>query len=402
MLNPFKKKPFEIDDFAKLVMTEAKKAGIAESLEYDPKRFVLIRGDQRTYLVNLFNDYSQANAEHKKRILGNALALLREKKEDVSFEEAKSKVVAAVREQALFSFTALWWELEGGGKTEPKVASEPISAWFARCLVLDFPEYVTMVSPEKLKTWGVSFDELFETGLAKLRNQTSPRFEKQPGFYIGGWHDDYDSSRILIPEVFGPLDLEGEPVVCLPNRNLLLVTGSENQDGIKAMLKQAEEIVRTKSRPMNPAPLILKDGEVADFAVSGNSPIFNDVERAKKISALNYYQQQSENLTKLYEQKGKDLFVAGYTLNQRDPGGYESYSVWSKTIPTLLPETDLIAFFDPAKPESQRKLGLAKWDDVMRIAGGLMLDTHMFPARFYVSKFPTDEQLAVVIQEQRL
>jgi hypothetical protein len=37
MFNPFKKKPFEIDDFAKLVITEAKKAGSAESLEYDPK-----------------------------------------------------------------------------------------------------------------------------------------------------------------------------------------------------------------------------------------------------------------------------------------------------------------------------------------------------------------------------
>jgi hypothetical protein len=30
MFNPFKK-PFEINDFAKLVITEAKKAGIAES-----------------------------------------------------------------------------------------------------------------------------------------------------------------------------------------------------------------------------------------------------------------------------------------------------------------------------------------------------------------------------------
>jgi hypothetical protein len=137
MFNPLKKKPFEIDDFAKLVMTEAKKAGIAESLEYDPKHSVLFRGDQRTYLVNLFNDYCQADAEQKKRILGNALALLREKKQDISFEEAKSKVVAAVRDQALFSFTTLWWELESG-KTEPKIASEPISAWFARCLVWTF------------------------------------------------------------------------------------------------------------------------------------------------------------------------------------------------------------------------------------------------------------------------
>jgi hypothetical protein len=74
MFNPFKKKPFGIDDFAKLVITEARKARIAESLEYDPKRFVLKRGDQRTYLGNLFNDYCQADEAHKKRILGNTLA----------------------------------------------------------------------------------------------------------------------------------------------------------------------------------------------------------------------------------------------------------------------------------------------------------------------------------------
>jgi hypothetical protein len=151
---------------------------------------------------------------------------------------------------------------------------------------------------------------------------------------------------------------------------------------------------------MNPAPLILKDGEIADFSVREDSPIFSDVERAKKISALIYYQQQAENLRKLYEQKGKDLYVANYTLNQGETGGYESFSVWSKTVPTLLPKTDFIAFFDPTKPESQRPLGLAKWDDVMRIADDLLLDTRMFPARFYVSKFPTGEQLAAVIQKQ--
>jgi hypothetical protein len=398
MFNPFKKKPFGIDDFAKLVIAEAKKAGIAESLEYDSKSSVLKRGDQRTYLVNLFNDYCQADDAHKKRILGNTLALLREKKEDIPLEEAESKVVAAVREEALFSLTTLWWELEGG-KTEPKIVSEPISAWFARCLVLDFPEYVAMVSPENLRSWGVSFYQLYEIGLTRLRDCTIPKFEKEQDFYIGGWHDDYDSSRILVPEVFGSLHLDGDPVVCLPNRNSLLVTGSENHAGIQAMLKHAEEIVRTKPRPMNPAPLILKNGEVADFFVAENSPIFNDVERAKKVSALFYYQQQTETLKKLYEQKGKDLFVANYTLNRLETGGYESLCVWSKTVPTLLPKTDFIAFFDPTKPESQRKRGRAKWDDVMRIAGDLFLDTQMFPGRFYVSKFPTDEELAAVIRE---
>lgn len=175
-------------------------------------------------------------------------------------------------------------------KPEPKIAFEPISEWFARCLVLDFPEYVSMVLPGNLKTWDISFDELYEIGLARLRGHTTPKFEKQPDLYVGRWHDDCDNSRILIPELFAPLDLEGDPVVCLPNRNSLLVTGSENQDGIRAMLKHAEDIVRSKSCPMNPAPFILKNGEVADFSVSEHSPIFNDAERAKKFTALMYYQ----------------------------------------------------------------------------------------------------------------
>jgi hypothetical protein len=39
-----------------------------------------------------------------------------------------------------------------------------------------------MVSPENLKNWGVSFDELYEVGLARLRGGTIPKFEKQQGF----------------------------------------------------------------------------------------------------------------------------------------------------------------------------------------------------------------------------
>ena len=76
----FKKKRLEIDDFAKLVITEAKKAGIAEALEYDRKSFVLTRGGQRLYLANLFDDYCQADGEHKKAGFGKHLGPTRSEK----------------------------------------------------------------------------------------------------------------------------------------------------------------------------------------------------------------------------------------------------------------------------------------------------------------------------------
>jgi hypothetical protein len=80
----------------------------------DKKRSMLLRGGQGIYLGNVFNDYRHAGAEQKKQILRNTLALFREKREAISFETAKSKLVAALRERALFAFTTLLRELEGG------------------------------------------------------------------------------------------------------------------------------------------------------------------------------------------------------------------------------------------------------------------------------------------------
>jgi hypothetical protein len=53
-------------------------------------------------------------------------------------------------------------------------------------------------------------------------------------------------------------------------------------------------------------------------------------------------------------------------------------------------------FYDPAKPENQRLVASVKWETVHAIMRDLMLDTKMFPSRFYVSKFPSDEQLQAI------
>jgi hypothetical protein len=33
--------------------------------------------------------------------------------------------------------------------------------------------------------------------IARLRNHTIPKFEKQPGFYISGWHDRWVCEKII-------------------------------------------------------------------------------------------------------------------------------------------------------------------------------------------------------------
>lgn len=78
---------------------------------------------------------------------------------------------------------------------------------------------------------------------------------------------------------------------------------------------------------------------------------------------------------------------------EKKEGGYSSYCVWSKGIASLHPKADLVAFFDPEQPDDKRIAAEVKWKEACAICGGLMLDTQMFPPRYYVSAFPTEEQL---------
>jgi len=106
-----------------------------------------------------------------------------------------------------------------------------------------------------------------------------------------------------------------------------------------------------------------------------------------------YYGEQKELLEELHQKSGKDIHVAQFTLTQNKEGNYSSYCVWSKGVMSLLPKTDLVMFHDPDKPEAEQTIPV-KWDDVVAVIGVLMLDAEMFPPRFYVSKFPTEEQFA--------
>jgi hypothetical protein len=125
--------------------------------------------------------------------------------------------------------------------------------------------------------------------------------------------------------------------------------------------------------------------------------VFHAVQRCRRLAALSAYQGQKGLLEESFAKNGKDYFVASYSLFQRPDGAHFSQSVWSKGVATLLPVTDEVHLFDPDLPEGKQILGSVPWARVMAVAGDLMLDTAMFPQRFYVSKFPSPDQLKALL-----
>jgi hypothetical protein len=383
--------------FAQIVADAAKQAGVTDELTFQEADFSLRHAKGIFSLGNLYDDYCAADREHKRTLLDNFVSAMVDRNSSVTRDEAFENCVAVIRERALFAFMDLRSQLES--MKPAAVAFEPVSDWFVRSIVIDAPGFMKMVTRDHLSEWNVTFDELFEAGMERLRDCTPAKFAEQDGYFVGQWKDDYDSSRILVPELFEDLPVEGQPVFCTPNRLTLLVADSSDERSVVAMLTKAEEITRSEPRPYNPAPLTYASGELVDFEVSENSPVYPALQRVKTLTHLGYSDEQKELLEALHKKLGKDIFIAKFTMYELKSGGYLSMSVWSKGVVTLLPKTDVIMFFDGNKTEVERMVAV-KWEDAQTVVGDLMLDAGMCPPRFYVSKFPSEEQLAEMPRQQ--
>ena len=105
------------------------------------------------------------------------------------------------------------------------------------------------------------------------------------------------------------------------------------------------------------------------------------------------YTEQKELLGKLHEKTGEDIFMAsfsGYTPQGTDR--LTSYCVWAKGVLASLPRADLIAFMAVHGQAPQ----MVPWDRAVEVVGDMMEPMGMYPPRFRVKEFPSEEQLSTM------
>lgn len=390
------------EKFAKMVQDRIRARTGQRDLRFDPAEFSIQCGSQRIFLQNLYTDYCGKQGKDREVVIENIVGLVKLGLDaEPSFEEVAPNLVAVVRERLLVSLAGVNWGVNTtGDQKAPPPASEPVSRWFLRTLVIDAPTHMAYVNEALLRRWNLTFDEAWALALANLRAATVPKFEAAGNVYIGKWGDSYDASRVLVPGIFDDLPILGSAVVALPNRDTLLVADSDDPAAVQAMLERAEQIVTTCSRPQNIAPLVIRDGRIHDYDVPTTSPASVAVSRACAHAWLGAYGEQKAVLDKVYERSGKDIHVGEHTLNRYTGNGaeeYRSYCVWARDVATLLPVADEVIFYDPLVPGEDKSVARVPWERVRGLLEDLMLDTTMYPPRYYVSKFPSPGQLAELV-----
>jgi uncharacterized protein YtpQ (UPF0354 family) len=382
-------------DFAKLMMDRIHQAGETGNITYDPEED-RIRGEGERAMViflgNAYTEYCAAAEDHREGILKhwvrNWFSAFRDLPED--FEDVKPDLLPVVRSRWHYELVSLSAELEGGRPEHGLY--QTLAEHLAVGLVYDLPDSMRSISHANLEAWGVTFYEALEIARENLMKLPS-KFIGPPsgeGVYLSVTRDSYDAARLLLPDLIRHFQVKGDPIAMIPSRENLIVVGSDDADGLAAMLTMAGESLK-EPHPISGIALRLDGDEWTPWLPDVSHPSYQGFREFQLRTLGQDYATQKDLLDKLNEKNGDDVFVPTFSVIKTPDGRLLSYATWTTTTNTLLPKTDTLVF---------GRFGgtprMVEWQEAVDLVGDLMEPLDIYPPRYRVREFPSENELAAM------
>jgi hypothetical protein len=384
------------EEFAQILIRHLRRSSDGE-IHYDPEIYLvrLKSSSGQEVLKNLHNAhlmYAAARPWQRGAVLRRFLAMPWELPPFATWEEAAPHIRPALRDSFMFETMRLQVRLQGLESFSPLYRS--FAGRLCMGLVEDRGEHMSSVPLSSLETWGVSFDEALETALANLAAIGAPRWWTPfPGVHVSAWRDDYDSSRLLLDGILDGLDLPGVAVALVPNRNCLILIGSDDEEAVARALALAAAEQQAPGA-ISVLPLRRTPSGWTLWEVAAGHPSHETYRRLRLEEVGGIYTEQKRLLDAIHEKEDTDVFVASFSVSGNpETGKQRSYCAWTRGVVALLPRTDLIAFADPERPEGEHFRGVFAWESVEERCGHLLQPADDLPVRYEISAeaFPSNE-----------
>ena len=308
--------PMRRQKFARLVAAGLRKAGEPLELRYDPAQFRLVsEGDEslQVDLANTYREYIAASSAERKSILSRFIRSWIEGCKGIpdEFEDAAYDLLPGVRSRSTYELLKL--QMGDQGETGFRWPYRVVADHYGAGLVYDLPHAMSQINGQQLTRWGVDFDEAMDVALDNLRKISEQGFARlAPGVWRSAWRDNYDPSRLLLVDLIAAHEVDGDPVVMVPNRDTLLLTGSEDEVGLGIMAAAAEEATQ-QPRPIHTMPIRLEFGSWTPFLPPKELPAYLRFKQMVINSLGQDYEEQRALLTTTHQQQSDDVFVASYS-----------------------------------------------------------------------------------------
>ena len=213
--------------FADLVIHCLRNNGETRPIHFDDKRFaILIEAAPDKMLIVSLNDaykecsnfsteqYEEIIARHVKIWTGGHNV-------PKDYTDALSKIGLSLRRSGFF-------------ERNPGCVHWNVTRELSVALVYDDGEALHDVYETSLVDWQVEKQVSFEDALVNLF-KSGWLFEQVGHIFRSRTCDSYDAARMVFTDAFRALPLKGDPVILVPDRDCLVVTGSDDLDGLTQM-----------------------------------------------------------------------------------------------------------------------------------------------------------------------
>ncbi|GAB3255587.1 DUF1444 domain-containing protein [Chitinimonas naiadis] len=381
------------DAFAMKYLAGLRELGDQRPWRYDGGRFhlVLEGGEADQAVISLGTMYAEHCALPRKQRAQQLQNVVRAMVSEVpqQFALAKANLLPAIKHLTEREQAALMLDAHERRTSFP---AQSLCGELEVAVMYDSEFSMSRLTAKQFSEWGVRFEDALAVAMENLRDRSvTPMQAVVPGLYVSDWGDYFDASRMLLTDLLYRHSISGAPVVMVPNRTCLLLTGDRDEAGLTRMLALAEEVL-AQPRPLS-AQMLRWDG--------GQWTVFQPSIVAEKLGELqfadlaNSYGVQKELLDEQHERGEVDIFVATFmAMRDKENGRLFSVSTWSNGVHTLLPVTDSVAL---RSDDSEGHL-LVAWADLQQVCGALMQATEDYPPRYEVRAYPDAAQLAALAE----
>ncbi len=359
-----KKDPPQRDEdlFAQRIIDGLQAACSEIRVEYDPQAFELLHVDggaagQRMFLYNSFVEYQRLTGEEQDQHLAGVIAFILDSRNPrPKGEAALDMLLPILRARA----DILAVSAERQGQFPYTNTSRAFCDTMLLMLAIDSDVSIAIVTDDSLAELGLSFDETLGIAIGHLNERGGHSFgQLAEGTFVSTCGDYYDASRILLPDLFLQLPLKGNPVAIVQSRSSVLVTGSEDVDGLALIAGFALDDLATNERAVSLTPIELVDGHWRSFDIRPDHP-----QRLRNLVPNQLVWAYTATQQVVQQMLGDDVFVASALLVERD-GKASTAATWATGVTTACPLVEAIVIgTDGAFPEIVRSL-----DDVLRVCG---------------------------------
>ncbi|SDT60044.1 hypothetical protein [Actinoplanes derwentensis] len=384
--------------FAQLALRVARHTPGVERAVYQPEEFAIAihrTGADRPahlYLANVFRETEDATPAERRERLERLIGLMAPMPED-DWETVRAKLRPVLR--------PVTFGVAGPAGMRPPL-SRPAMPFLRELVVIDAPDAMAYVLPDRVDEWGVGVDEVFAVArenLAAIARQSLERsWRDGPVVSLLDDGDGYFTSLLLAPGWLAEVgERMGGPVLAfVPDNNTLLLTPLPEQGG-EQLYAAVERVFGEAVRYLSPVGYVAgPDGRSVPYQPPPGHPHHIPARRAGAVLALTEYSNQTDWLAGQYEKAGFETHVGNLVAIEPPGGGpAETIATWTEGVSTLLPRADTVAFARTGAGVEFR----VPWN-VAEEQAGLRPEPLLAPVRYRVDSWPPASVLAALREHE--